>query len=233
MKTRNIILLTVALTLVVAVGFLLLLPTLIDASYGNIYETNDIANYGNITGTSQDEDVEAYIYSFFPSEISSEFKDPQYHYKAVTGDIYAYECWLEFVIEDNETFNALTKKYMDSPQTSVFAYDQSFMDYTIDDRIDLDDGPDSNSSTFYHILKAKIGKILFRQEDRRIICLAIGVYAGGYATTEHLNYFFSRFSIDPLEFEQQFSSLSIDVQKSKDYMEGKIYPVIPWGKLTG
>lgn len=206
MKTRNIVLLTVALTLVAAVGFLLLLPTIICelGGYGDIYETNDIADYGNITGTFMDKEVKAYIFSFFPSDISSEFKDPQYHYKAVKGDGYAFECWLEFVVEDDKTFKALTERYTDSPRTSVFAYDQSFMDYTIDNHIDLANDLDpSKTLPPYHILSADIGKILFRQEDRRIICLAMGMYDGGYATTEHLSYFFTRFSIDPLDFEQQ------------------------------
>ena len=71
-----------------------------------VFETNDIADYGIIKGNYDNERPKEFVFSFFPKTIEDYFSDVSYHYKAKKGDTYAYEVYLEFVIQDPQTYNA-------------------------------------------------------------------------------------------------------------------------------
>ena len=58
-------------------GLLLALP-------GTVYETEDVADYRVITGNFNNSRPQDFIDSFFPAEISADFVDPIWHYKALT-----------------------------------------------------------------------------------------------------------------------------------------------------
>ena len=69
-----------------------------------VYETNDITDYGIIKGNYDNDSPKKFVSSFFPENIEAYFSDVTYHYKAKKGDTYAYEMYLEFVIQDTEQY---------------------------------------------------------------------------------------------------------------------------------
>lgn len=70
-----------------------------------VYETNDIADYGVIIGNYDNENPQEFVFSFFPERIEEYFSNVNYHYKAKKLDTFAYEIYLDFVIEDTQLYN--------------------------------------------------------------------------------------------------------------------------------
>jgi hypothetical protein len=58
-----------------------------------------------------------------------------------------------------------------------------------------------NKSGGYAIHYAEIGKVLFSEEEQRVIFFALGDYDGGGTDTAELGYFFTRFDIDEKEYQ--------------------------------
>lgn len=165
---------------------------------GSAYETSSLDDYGKVIGNFDNEEPLEFIFSFFPEEIDDCFSDIYYHYKAIKGDTYAYECYLEFVIEDIDSYEEFVNRYIDRNASSKFIYDDSFCEESISNCLWLFTSDDLTD--VYWIENAKIGKILFSDEQQRIIFLAMGMYDGGGANTEDLGVFFKRFEIDPWEY---------------------------------
>ena len=149
---------------------------------GDVYQTNDIADYGNIVGNYDNETPKEFIFSFFPETIESYFEQPQYHYKAIKGDSYAYEICLEFSIKDQQIFDDYVRTISAGKEAIPFVYDQKYTDFTI-----------SNDYHGNSISNAGIGKILVDEELQQIIYIATGTYDGGFATRDDLNYYWTRF----------------------------------------
>lgn len=162
-----------------------------------VYETNDIADYGIIKGNYDNETPKAFVSSFFPERIEEYFSATSYHYKAKKLDTYAYEMYLEFVIEDLEKYTEFLSDVIDTDVTEAFNADPTYQAYYISDHMDL---YESNESKKLYIQASEVGLILFSNADHRVIFLALGVHDGGGTTTDELNFFFERFSIDPREF---------------------------------
>ena len=162
-----------------------------------IYETNSVADYGNIVGNCDNETPEEFIFSFFPTTILDSFSDVDYHYKAKKLDTYAYEAYLEFVIEDEAVFSEFIKPYVDD--SASFAYDESFMEKSIIHHLCLD----HNVETEANIADAEIGKILYSEEEQRIIFFALGLHDGGGTYISELSYFVDRFGIDWKDLEAE------------------------------
>lgn len=166
---------------------------------GGIYETSNINNYGKITGNFHNDVPNAFIFSFFPDEIEDSFSQIDYHYLAKKGDTYAYECYLEFVIQDPTDYTEFLNGIIERDMCLPFVYDESFKECSISNVLDLET---QYSKGVYSVGTAEIGKILFSDNEQRIIFVAIGMYDGGGADTSELGYFFTRFEIDPWEYEQ-------------------------------
>ncbi len=181
---------------IVTVLFVLVLIQLL-LGYGRVYETNRIEDYGKIVGNLDNEKPAAFIHSFFPDEIEDCFSDVTYHYKAKKGDVYAYECYLEFVIEDPKEYAAFVAEYISQDDVLPFAYDMKFREQTISNVLCLNEIPEDKT---YSIGTAELGKILYSDQEQRIIFVALGMFDGGGMTTEELCRFFSRFNIDPWEY---------------------------------
>ncbi len=162
-----------------------------------VYETNSIADYGNIVGNYDNETPKEYIFSFFPETISDSFSDVTYHYKAKKFDTYAYEAYLEFVIEDEAVFSEFIKPYVDDSAPSV--YDESFMEKSIFHHLCLD----HNTETETYIEDAEIGKILYSEDEQRIVFFALGLHDGGGTRVSELSYFVDRFGIDWEDLEAE------------------------------
>ncbi len=163
------------------------------------YETTDIAQYGIYTGTGHNEYVHDYIHSFFPESIEESFSDVTYSYRANSIDQYAFEAYLEFVIEDPELFAQHIAQIGDV-EWEPFAFDSRYMEYAISDELDIfTSAASSDREIIYAIENAEIGKILYKPVEQRIIYVAIGVFDGGGTNTKDLWVFFDRFDIDPAE----------------------------------
>lgn len=170
------------------------------AASGTTYETNDVAQYGKIKGNFVNDEPKNLIFSFFPEEIDDPFTDITYHYKAKKGDAYAYECYLEFVIEDAESFAEFLDRNVDQEKATVFKYDKEYMDYTISNIFSMDEKHQSALGG-YSIGYAKCGKILYSIEEQRLIYFSLGVYDGGGTDTTELCYLFSKFNIDVTQYQ--------------------------------
>jgi hypothetical protein len=169
-----------------------------------ITETNNIQDYGVYTGNYDNEAPAAFIRSFFPDKLLTDGVEVVYHYRAKKCDTYGYEAWLEYSFQQAEDFDNylsdLTEKYEFVP----FHYDNSYMEFTVNDILELAHSKGENT---YSIDWAEIGKILYNTDEKRIIYLAIGVIDGGGTYTDDVSTFFTEFNIDPKEFEARCNTL--------------------------
>ena len=186
---------------------LLFIGLIILAYIPNRYtETTDIADYGTYTGTYNDGFTRAYIDSFFPESISDSFTNIKYSYKAKKFDTYAFEAYLEFSIDDVAEFSNLIQSIAPNAEWKPFAFDESFMEYNIENVFIIHDPEEFEESPDHPIEYAKIRKILYSAKTQTIIYIAIGVYDGGGVGTDYLCVFFNRFGIDPVEYKQTADS---------------------------
>lgn len=180
-----------------------------------VYETNDIADYGVIEGNYDNERPKKFVSSFFPKIIEESFSDVIYHYKAKKGDTYAYEMYLEFAIQDTQTYEAFIDDVVGDNASEPFSFASDYQIYYVSNYLYLspaisisrDDKTkppvvkeDKSKAPF--IENARIGAVLFSDAEQRIIFFALGVYDGGGTYTDELNYFFNRFDINPWEYEK-------------------------------
>ena len=165
-----------------------------------VYETNDIADYGVVKGNYDNDTPKEFISSFFPKKIESYFSDVTYHYKAKEGDTYAYEMQLEFVIKDTDKYTAFLSDVIGDAVCEPFYFAPDFQAHYISDELEL--GECREDYRFY-ISGAKIGLVLFSEEERRFVFVALGMYDGGGANVEELGFFFDRFGIDPEEYARR------------------------------
>ncbi len=181
-----------------------------------VYETNDTTDYGVIKGNYDNERPKEFIFSFFPKTIEEYFSDVSYHYKAKKSDTYAYEMYVEFAIQDTQTYNAFIADVIGDNASELFYFDSSYQIYYVSNYLDL-----SPASRISHddkskqpvvkedkskppvIENAKIGAVLFSDTEQRIIFFALGVYDGGGTSTDELNYFLNRFGVNPWEYEKR------------------------------
>lgn len=194
------------------IGLVMLLPILVFVSGGALmlftaskpiesfyYETTSIADYGDYIGNNDNGFAWKYISSFFPQEIQDNFTDITYSYRAEDFDVYGFEAYLEFTIEDQAEFIQHIESIADADQWHPFAFDPDYMEYSIVDELELSTHwEDGREYEYPHIMEAEIGKILYSSAEQKIIYIAIGVYDGGGVTTEFLSVFFERFNIDPV-----------------------------------
>lgn len=166
-----------------------------DAGFPARYTTTDLNDYGKYEGNYDNKSVKKFVTSFFPEEIDEDFTDVKYSYRARKGDSYAFEAYLEFIIEDASAFESYISDKTGGNAVD-FEYDSDFKEYVVSDNFELVDFDDESACISY----AKIGKILYSEKEQRIIYVALGVYDGGFAETDYLCVYFNRFGIDPLEY---------------------------------
>lgn len=188
------------------IGYILLVTGIL--SYGTIfvkhYETANIEDYGQYIGNYDNQSVETFINSFFPEEIDPAFENVNYIYRAKKFDAYAFEAWLEFNIQDEDAFQSYIGTVTKGEQLQTFAYDDAYSEYVIAESFELHPNAktDDDPSDGYSIQYAKIGKILINDEKNEIIYYALGVYDGGGVHTDYLRQYFTRFNIDPLQYDE-------------------------------
>ena len=165
------------------------------------YETTSLADYGDYIGNNDNGFAWKFISSFFPQEIQDNFTDITYSYRAEDFDVYGFEAYLEFTIEDQSEFIQHIESIAAANQWHPFAFDPDYMEYCIVDELELSTHwEDGGAYEHPHIMEAEIGKILYAPEEQKIIYVAIAVYDGGGVTTEFLSVFFERFNINPVSY---------------------------------
>ena len=188
---RNIVIVSVIVIAIAALAYFLLLRPV------PVYETNDIADYAIVKGNYDNESPQKFVSSFFPEKIEDTFSDVTYHYKAQKLDTYAYEMYLEFVIEDKESFNSFLSGVVGENSCEPFYFDSAFQALYISNYLTLGD-----EKPLYYT-NAKVGMILYAEEEQRLIFTALGVYDGGGTFVDDLCFLFRRFGIDPQEYEKR------------------------------
>ena len=169
-----------------------------------VYETNDVADYGIVKGNYDNDSPKKYISSFFPEKIEDYFSDVTYHYKAQKLDTYAFEMYLEFEIQDTDKYASFISNIshvIGNEVSETFYFDSAYQAYYISNYLTIFESSDEDRPPY--IENALIGLILFSEEEQRIIFFALGMYDGGGANVEELGFFFNRFEIDPLEYEER------------------------------
>ena len=184
-----------ALIIVLIVGALLLTKP-------KQYATSDINNYGNYIGNADNQFASKYISAFFPEIIESSFTDVTYSYRAQNLGNYAFEAYLEFVIEDEKAFHEFISGKTSGLECKEFPYDPNFVEYTLDDMLDIDviNGEDKQNRQIW-ISTARIGKILCNAEEHRIIFVAMAMRDAWDAYSDYFCCYFDRFNIDPTKYE--------------------------------
>ena len=165
-----------------------------------VYETNDIADYGIVKGNYNNEVPKWFISSFFPEKIERYFSDVTYHYKAQKGDTYAYEMYLEFVIEDTDTYTSFLSSVIGDEVCEPFYFDPAYRVYYVSNYLTLDESSEGGA---LFIDNARVGLVLFSEEEQRMVFVALGLYDGGGTYVKELSFFFEKFGIDPQEYEER------------------------------
>ena len=184
-----------ALIIILIVGALLLTKP-------KQYATSDINNYGNYIGNGDNQFASKYISAFFPEIIESSFTDVTYSYRAQNLGNYAFEAYLEFVIEDEKAFHEFVSAKTSGLECKEFPYDPNFVEYTLDAMLDIsviDGEDDQNRKILIH--NARIGKILCNAEEHRFIFVAIAMRDAWDAYSDYFCCYFDRFNIDPTKYE--------------------------------
>lgn len=188
------------------------------------YETRDIAQYGIYVGNSESY-MQEYIGRFFPEQIEDYFDDVTYVFKSRAIDTYGFEALLEFTIEDEEQFRSFVAEATEGLYTRQFHYDPAFREYLVYEEDDgyIHDGlmlgeaecreghgkrkgdwdcyEDPHPGQYYRIDSARIAKILVDYDAHRMIYVAMAVHDGGGSSTDFFCEYFSRFGLDPKEYE--------------------------------
>ena len=161
------------------------------------YETTEPADYGTYIGNNDNDTPRGFICSFFPETIEEDFSCITYSYRAESFDTFGYEAYLEFTIEDSDTYHKYISQIGDAQVWQLFKWDDHYRECTISHEMSLHPRREDGS---YPIENARIGKILRCDETQTLIFVAIGVYDGGGVGTDFLCVFFERFNINPMDF---------------------------------
>lgn len=167
-----------------------------------VHETNNVADYGVITGNYDNKTPKEFIFSFFPAQIDDDFENVTYHYKAIKGDTYAYEVYLEFTIAEKERYDAFIDTVVDKDTCTTFEYAPDYQEYIVANCFMLVEHNPPNDSAPY-IEDAEVGRVLFSDSEQKIIFIALGMFDGGGTNADQLGYYFNKFDIDPIDFEKQ------------------------------
>lgn len=205
----NVLLAILALAaLVAAFCGVFYLFALWNEAYSIDYKTTDVTQYGKFEFLS-DEDYQAYILPVFPKSIQPEFEDVIFDYHACRSWGHGYNAYLEFTIRDPEKFDAFVHSTTQGLVKGTFHFDNAYEEYVlldadtgwVYDHISLDDPyKPEDTGLYYTVHSARIVKVLVDRSQQRLIYIYINVSDYEF-TTEDLDIYFSRFQIDPKEYE--------------------------------
>lgn len=240
-KVVLIVLLAILVLAAVLYGGIRLLCFLGNYLYENYffdidYETTDVAQYGKFEFLS-DEDYQEYILPVFPESIQPEFEDVIYDYRAYAPWGHGYKAYLEFTIRDPEKFDTFVQSTTQGLEKGIFHFDNAYEEYVlfdedtgwVYDHIGLDDPYEpEDMGLYYTVDSALIVKVLVDRSQQRLIYIYIDVSDCAF-TTKDLDPYFSRFQIDPIEYEAYTNanvSFSMPIDKPEKTFEEKVAEVL-------
>ena len=183
------------------------------------YETQEISDYGIITGTHADETIKKQMEAFFPAAIEENFEDVTYVYHSNLIDDIGAEVYLEFTIEDEEAFNEHVEQLLQGHETNTFRFDESFQEYVLYDHFWAfpSDRGKSTTDEYWQIQHAMIAKVLINKEEHRLIYVLMNVYNGGAFGTDKFWCYIERFNINPAEYEEYTEAL---IEQDPEWLHG-------------
>lgn len=164
--------------------------------------TTDVEDYGEYTGTNHDTFADEYINSFFPLKLEPYFSEVYYSYSAVNTGECAFEAYLEIIIEDPVTFDEYVSSLASESEWDVFSVDSRYKERSIENELRLwsEIYPESEDTAPVYITEASIKKILYSQDEQRIIFVALCVCDNSAVPADVFNAFFNRFGLDAAEY---------------------------------
>ena len=165
-------------------------------------ETNDPRDYGAIQGTTRFAQQTAIkdFEQYFPPKIEPSYEEVQYHFITQDVDALSYEIFLEFVIPEQEAFDAWTASTAQQGDFQPCPFAEGWLEMVPEKNYlhlseSLSDPKDDP-----HIDSANIQRTLIQPEERRIVIVSLRVSDGGASRVSELNTFFNRFELDPKTF---------------------------------
>lgn len=165
-------------------------------------ETNDPNDYGAIQGTTRFAQQTAIkdFEQYFPPRIEPSYAVVQYHFITQDVDALSYEIFLEFVITEQEVFDAWTASIAQQGDFQPCPFAEGWLEIV----------PEKNylhlSVSFSEpkddpcIDSANIQRTLIQPEEKRVVIVSLRVSDGGASRVSELNAFFNRFELDPAMF---------------------------------
>lgn len=211
----NVLLAILALAVLAAVlyGGIRLLCFLGNYLYENYffdidYETSDVAQYGKFEFLPDEDYYQEYILPVFPKSIQPEFEDVIYDYRVYSFWGAGIKVYLEFSIRDPEKFDAFVQSTTQGLAKGTFHFDNAYEEYVffnedtggVFDDIRLNNPYPDVMGQYYTVDYALILKVLVDRSQQRLIYIYIDISDCAF-TTEDLDIYFSRFQIDPKEYE--------------------------------
>ena len=165
-------------------------------------ETNDPRDYGAIQGTTRTAQKTAKkdFEQYFPPKIEPSYDEVQYHFITQDVDALSYEIFWEFVIPEQESFDAWIASTAQQGYFQPCSFAEGWLEMV----------PEKNYLHLYeslsdpkddpHIDSANIQRTLIQPEEKRVVIVSLRVSDGGASRVSELNAFFNRFELDPAMF---------------------------------
>lgn len=205
---KGLAIFTKAIVIILVAGFIYLsvVAMVVFISYSVPPEhttITDVSEYGIFIGNRRNDVAEEQITAFFPKEITDDFSDITYAYRAIKESSYTFEAYLEFTIEDSKIFYDHIAAIAPDHEWQQFEYDSKFREYNYANSLDL---IEMYQDPKICVEWADISKVLYSEEDRKVIYVAIGANHDGFVEVSELSTFFNRFQIDPEDYEKSATS---------------------------